>query len=139
MEIELTETATASKMDHVKQLFQRLQDKGIQTSLDDFGAGYSILNAVVDIPVNTLKLDRSFANQCWETERGMFFLRQIVSMVKGIGCQVICEGIETKEQAQVMREVGCSGAQGYWFAAPMPAEEFETKYLKEKQEKNEVF
>lgn len=129
LEIELTETTTTSNLEKVKCLFHRLRDGGIKTSLDDFGSGYSILNTIVDIPVDAIKLDRSLIEQCEKTEKGIYLLHHITSVFKGLGCQVICEGIETQEQAELMQKMGCNGAQGYLFAAPMPAEEFEQRYL----------
>ena len=101
----------------------------MQTSLDDFGAGYSLLNSVVDIPINTVKLDRSFLTRCTTNQRGLYFLQEIVNMVKGLGYQVICEGIETKDQVDLMRSLGCDAAQGFWFSKAIPAEEFERRYL----------
>ena len=101
----------------------------MQTSLDDFGAGYSVLNSVVDIPINTIKLDRGFIARCAENQRGIYFLQQVVNMVKSLGYQVICEGIETREQVDIMRTAGCDSAQGFWFSKAIPAEEFERRYL----------
>ncbi len=125
LEIELTETDTLSYYDNVKKLFGRLQKVHMMTSLDDFGAGYSILNTVIDMPVNTVKLDRAFLNICEASRRGIFFLEQIVAMVKGLGCHVVCEGVETREQVEILRNIGCEEAQGYWFSHPVPVEEYE--------------
>ncbi len=124
-EIELTETATVSDYTNVARLFRNLQDANMHTSLDDFGAGYSILNAVIDIPVNTIKIDRAFIVHCQTNPKGTYFLSQIIQLVKGLGCQVLCEGVETDEQIEMLREAGCEEAQGYWFAHPVPMEEYE--------------
>ena len=78
-ELELTETATVSDYDHVKQLFAKLRTVGFRTALDDFGAGYSVLNTVIDIPVNTVKVDRAFINNCEITRKGIYFLREIIN------------------------------------------------------------
>ena len=129
LEVELTETAVVSEYDRVKRLLASFQSRGMQTSLDDFGAGYSVLNSVVDIPVNTIKLDRLFLTRCSSNERGTEFLRQIVQVVKSLGYRVICEGIETEEQVELLRSLDCDGAQGFWFSKAIPAEEFEKKYL----------
>lgn len=130
LEIELTETDAVSEFDCVKKLFACFQEKNMQTSLDDFGAGYSVLNSVVDIPINTIKLDRGFIARCAENQRGIYFLQQVVNMVKSLGYQVICEGIETREQVDIMRAVGCDSAQGFWFSKAIPAEEFREKYMR---------
>ena len=129
LEIELTETAAVSEYDYVKKLFACFQEKNMQTSLDDFGAGYSVLNSVVDIPINTVKLDRGFIVRCAENQRGIYFLQQVVNVVKSLGYQVVCEGIETREQVDIMRSVGCDSAQGFWFSKAIPAGEFREKYM----------
>ena len=129
LEIELTETAVVTEYDRVKRLLSSFQSGGMQTSLDDFGAGYSVLNSVMDIPVNTIKLDRLFLTRCISNPRGTSFLREIVQMVKRLGYNVICEGIETEEQVELLRSLDCDGAQGFWFSKAIPAEEFERRYL----------
>ena len=129
LEIELTETAVVSEYDRVKRLLSSFQSDGMQTSLDDFGAGSSLLNNIVDIPVNTIKLDKLFLTRCSSNARGTDFLREIVHLVKRLGFNVICEGIETKDQVDLMRSLGCDAAQGFWFSKAIPAEEFERRYL----------
>ena len=124
-EIELTETATVAKFDSVRSLFQHLQSVQIQTSVDDFGAGYSVLNTVIDIPVNTIKIDRLFIEKCTSTKRGIYFLKEIVTMVRGLGYHVLCEGVETEEQLEILRKIGCETGQGIWFCPPLPIEEYE--------------
>lgn len=129
LKIELTETAMVSEYDRVKRLLSSFQSDGMQTSLDDFGAGSSLLNNIVDIPVNTIKLDKLFLTRCSSNARGTDFLREIVHLVKRLGYNVICEGIETEEQVQLLRSLDCDGAQGFWFSKAIPAEEFERRYL----------
>lgn len=129
LEVELTETAVVSEYDRVKRLLSSFQSDGMQTSLDDFGAGGSLLNNMVDIPVNTIKLDKLFLTRCSSNARGTDFLREIVHLVKRLGFNVICEGIETEEQVQLLRSLDCDGAQGFWFSKAIPAEEFERRYL----------
>lgn len=129
LEIELTETAVVSEYDRVKRLLSSFQSDGMQTTLDDFGAGGSLLNNMVDIPVNTIKLDKLFLTRCSSNARGTDFLREVVHLVKRLGYNVICEGIETEEQVQLLRSLDCDGAQGFWFSKAIPAEEFERRYL----------
>ena len=125
IEIELTETSAVSDYENVKRLFRNLREAGFRTAMDDFGAGYSILNTVIDIPVDTVKMDRGFIKSCESSDRGIFFFKRMVSMVKGLGYHVVCEGIETQNQVDILREAGCEEAQGYWFARPVPVEEYE--------------
>lgn len=131
-EIELTETAAVTDYGNVRRLFKRLQGAHMKTAMDDFGAGYSVLNTVIDIPVNTVKIDRAFINNCQSSERGVYFLKQMVAVVKGLGYHVVCEGVETKEQVEILRQAGCEEGQGYWFARPMPIEEYEKLVYQEK-------
>ena len=108
----------------------KLQTVGFRTALDDFGAGYSILNTVIDIPVNTVKVDRAFISNCETTHKGIYFLREIINLLKGLGYHIVCEGVETPEQASILRNTMCDEVQGYWFSHPVPAHEFE-KMLQE--------
>lgn len=124
-EIELTETATVSDYGNARRFFANLQAAGIRTTLDDFGAGYSILNTVMDIPADTLKLDREFVRVCRKSRRGLHFLERLIGLMSDLDYRIVCEGVETEAQAVFLREMGCSQAQGYWFAKPMPIEEFE--------------
>lgn len=124
-EIELTETATVSAYDNVRTLFCRLHNANMMTALDDFGAGYSILNAMIDIPFNTVKVDRVFVEECTTNKKGAFFLKQLLRLFNGLGCRVVCEGAETDEQISLLREAGCIEAQGHWFSKAVPMEEFE--------------
>ena len=138
VEIELTETATVLEYDNAKRLFQQLQEMGMHTAMDDFGAGYSVLNMVIDIPVNTVKLDRVFINNCGSSEKGIFFLKQLIGMIKGMGYQVVCEGVETKEQADILKEAGCEFGQGYLISRPVPIEKFEEIVYGTKKEEGTV-
>lgn len=125
LEIELTETATVCYYEEVKNLLKQFQEARMTTVLDDFGAGYSALNSVIDIPVNTFKIDRMFINTCENSEKGLNFLKQIIEMVKGLGYRVVCAGVETEKQVECLKAVGCEEAQGYWFAHPLTIEDYE--------------
>ncbi|MDO5417879.1 MAG: EAL domain-containing protein [Lachnospiraceae bacterium] len=124
-EIELTETATVQDYQNVRQLFLKLREAGIRTALDDFGAGYSVLNTIIDVPVDSVKLDRIFVDSCCKDGSRQFLLKQVIDTVQGLGYQVICEGIESEEQARLLRKAGCEEGQGFWFAKAMPVEECE--------------
>lgn len=133
IEIELTETGNVSEKEYqyVKTMFKEFRKYQFRTAIDDFGSGYSMLNMLIDIPVDTIKLDRIFVQNCESNDRGVSFLKQLILMTKGMGYHLICEGIETEEQVSILRNIGCEEGQGYWFARPMPMEEFED-LLKEK-------
>lgn len=129
--IELNESATLSEYDQVCQLFQELDHYGIHTAIDNFGSGYSILNTTFSLPVHTYKLDRTLINNCTQSEKGTLFLQHIIQMLKELNYHVVCEGIETEQQAAIIQEAGCTEAQGYLFAAPMPLEEYEALMYQE--------
>ena len=124
-EVELTETATVKEYESARRWFRELREAGIHTALDDFGAGYSILNSVIDIPVDTVKLDRAFIRNCELDSRGIFFLHKLISMIKGLGYHVVCEGVETKNQFDIIRDSGCEEVQGFLFSKPLPLDEYE--------------
>ena len=134
-EIELTETAAVANFDSAKRLFKRLHGAQIRTSMDDFGAGYSVLNMVVDIPVDTVKIDQLLIRNCEQGERGIYFLKSLISMVKGLGYHVVCEGVEDAEQVRILKEIGCDEAQGYWFSPPLPIDKYEKLVYGEEGEK----
>lgn len=125
LQMELTETATVLNYENVRRLFSDFQEAGFATSLDDFGAGFSILNLITDIPLNVVKLDHIFINKCEQNERGIYFLNQMIDMLHGLGFRTICEGAETDRQVKILTEVGCDAIQGNWFSVPVPAEKFE--------------
>lgn len=125
LEIELTETASASEYKSVKHLIRELRGIGLKTALDDFGAGYSMLNVMIDICVDTVKIDKEFVKCCTQHEKGLFFLQHIIALMKGMGYAVVCEGVETSEQAELLKNAGCEEAQGYLFARPMSIPEYE--------------
>ena len=127
IEIELTETGSVSGNAYrrIKNMFEQFRKKHFKTVMDDFGSGYSMLNMLIDIPVDTIKLDQAFVHQCESNNRGVIFLKQLVAMTTGLGYHLVCEGIETEEQAVILKKIGCEEGQGYWFAKPMPMTEFE--------------
>ena len=100
----------------------------LNLSIDDFGSGYSSLNLLRDMPFDVLKIDRGFLNETNASESGKFILRKIVEMADGLGVKVICEGVETREQVDMLLDIGCYFAQGYLYSKPIPMEEFIEKY-----------
>ena len=128
VDIELTETAAAQNYTKVCELFAELRDAGIHTSLDDFGAGYSLVNMVVDIPIDTIKIDRQLLLSCENSDKGRLFLKQNIAMLKSLGYSIICEGVETEDQRQLLLDAGCTKGQGYIFSRPIPIEEYEARF-----------
>ena len=137
IEVELTETTTDVEFSDLKYIVGSLHEKGIATSVDDFGIGFSSLNLLKDIPWKTIKIDRSFLPEEGDPEdsekRIMF--RGVVAMTKDLGFECIAEGVETEYQRQLMRECGCDIAQGYFYDRPLPKEEFESRLVTKQYEK----
>lgn len=125
IEIELTETEAARQYENIKDLFTGIRSAGIITSLDDFGAGYSLLNALIDIPFDVIKLDRIFIEKCQKNERGVCFLEQLIHTLKKLEVFIVCEGVETDEQMEILKKTECDAIQGNWFSRPVLEQEFE--------------
>ncbi|MBR6872835.1 MAG: GGDEF domain-containing protein [Ruminococcus sp.] len=129
IEIELTETTTDVEFSDLKRVVSGLQQKGIATSVDDFGIGYSSLNLIRAIPWNVLKIDRSFlpAGEDIQYPQRCIMFRHVIAMARELGLECIAEGVETQEQLNMIRENNCGIAQGFLFDRPLPVEEFENR------------
>lgn len=129
IEIEVTESAFAAIDQHFFNMLMRLRKYGFRLSIDDFGAGLSSLNLLCDLPFNVVKIDKDFFHSKTTTERERIVISNIVRMTGELDMEVICEGVETEEQAQFLHSIGCDIAQGYLFSKPISKEEFRTRYL----------
>lgn len=128
IEIELTETTTDVDLGNLKKLVSGLKHAGIYTAIDDFGVGYSSLNLIRQAPWDVLKLDKSLIPLNTVLERQQkTMLKYLIAMAQEIGLICVAEGVETKEQLELLKEYGCDVVQGYYFAKPLPREEFEHK------------
>ena len=129
IEIELTETTTDVEFKDLKRTIGGLQQAGFSTSVDDFGIGYSSLNLIKEMPWNVLKLDKSLLPGEGDEspiQNGVMF-KYVVAMAREMGLECIAEGVETKEQVQLLADNQCNLAQGFYFDKPLPVEEFETR------------
>lgn len=129
IEVEITETLMIEEMmqqEMIKSTLDSLKEKGIHLSIDDFGSGYSSLGVFEKIPASIIKLDRSFFMNQQDRERQIKIMRGIVMLGHELEAQTVCEGIETEEDIQIMKEIKTYIAQGYYFSKPIPQEEFET-------------
>lgn len=126
IEIELTESIVMEDAQRLSKVIDDIHAIGFGCSMDDFGNGYSSLNMIQSIPVDTLKLDRIFFDKPEESSRRTeSVIESIVGMANALSMQTVAEGIEYKEQVEMLERVGCDYIQGYVFARPMPVEEFE--------------
>ena len=101
--------------------------KGVRLSIDDFGAGYSSLGVIEKIPASVIKLDRSFLLNQEDRDRQVKIMKSIVDLADELGAQIVCEGVETEADVELMREIGARVAQGYRYARPVPEAEFEAR------------
>ncbi|NLW69502.1 MAG: diguanylate cyclase, partial [Eubacteriaceae bacterium] len=125
LRLEITESAFAKDPEQIISQVKRLIDYGFTIEIDDFGSGYSSLNTLKDVPAQILKLDMRFIEGGENTSRGGNILESVVRMSKWLGMSVIAEGVETLSQADYLKSIGCFYIQGYFYARPMPAEEYE--------------
>lgn len=125
LQLELTESAYTSNPKAIKEMMERLQKEGFAILMDDFGSGYSSLNVLKDIAVDVLKIDMKFLSDTDKQGRSENILASVVRMAKWLNMPVVAEGVERREQADFLRSIGCEYVQGYYFARPMPVEEYE--------------
>lgn len=131
LKLEITESQLMANGETAIKLLQELQYLGVSLSLDDFGMGYSSLNRLKTLPIDILKIDRSFVRQLAEVEPNQTMVQVIVELARQLQLQVVAEGIETASQVQQLQAMGVDYGQGYWFARPLPvptAEEFLAKH-----------
>lgn len=124
IEVEITETMAASDMDNVKKILNDIKKLDLAISIDDFGSGYSSLGCLEDLPVDLIKLDRSFLTNIEGSEKSKSIIKGIILLSKELNLKVVCEGIETQEQLDLLKGFDCDYAQGFFFAKPMPSEDF---------------
>ncbi len=122
LELEITETTLMDDADRTIRILDALYGMGLHLTIDDFGTGYSSLSALQQFPISTLKIDRSFVRNVTTDEDDATMVRTIVQMARGLKLEVVAEGVESQEQLEFLREVGCDHAQGHLFGDPMTAE-----------------
>ena len=126
LEFELTENVYVEKMQEALPFIESIRKKNIKVSIDDFGSGYSSLNVISGIPLDTLKLDKAFMKRGAElTRKDRAVIAHLVELARDIELEVLCEGVETQVQADFVKDIGCPVWQGYCFAKPMPMDEFD--------------
>lgn len=125
LQLELTESAYTSNPEVIRDTMERLQAAGFSILMDDFGSGYSSLNVLKDIAVDILKIDMKFLSDTDKQRRSESILASVVRMAKWLDVPVVAEGVERREQVDFLRSIGCEYVQGYYYARPMPVEEYE--------------
>ena len=129
IEIELAETTTDVEFRDLKRVVKGLRKAGVRTSVDDFGMGYSSLNLIKEIPWDVLKVDKSFlpVAEDNETSTRSIMFKYVIKMAQKMGLECIAEGVETREQIEILKANNCDQAQGFYFNKPLPRAEFEKR------------
>ena len=121
LELEITETVDNKQ---VSRKALQLKEEGYKLLMDDFGSGYSSLNILLETPFDLIKLDKKFMENMILSDKGRLILEQVTAMANKLGLELLAEGVETKEQVELLRSIGCDQVQGYYYAKPMPKEVF---------------
>ncbi|HKC63529.1 MAG TPA: EAL domain-containing protein, partial [Pyrinomonadaceae bacterium] len=119
LKLEITESAVMENVETATDILNRLRALGLRVSMDDFGTGYSSLSHLRRFPIDTLKIDRSFVNQMTEDVENAEIVRTIVGLAQNLGMDLVAEGVETPEQVEMLKSLGCEYGQGYFFAKPL--------------------
>ena len=134
LELELTESTFVDDSKLLYKRLEELQKKGFVFSMDDFGSGYSSMNMLKEAPVNIIKLDREFLNETVSSEKGIAIIKYTVAMSKQLNMEVIAEGVENEHQVELLKNLGCSYAQGFHFSKPIPTDKLELLLDEEEKE-----
>lgn len=131
--LEITESASLEAKQILLENMHRLIEYGVHFSLDDFGTGQSNLNYIVDMPVSIVKFDRDMTNAYFENGKAKYVMGAAMHMIQGMGLEIVSEGIEKKEQYEVLAQLGIDYIQGYYFSKPLPEPEFMELIQKQKR------
>ena len=129
LELEITESTLMNHPELMSTELAKIKQLGISVAIDDFGSGYSSLNYLKRLPVDVLKIDRSFVQDIESDSRNSAIVAGIIALAQALDMHTVAEGVETEEQRSILKELGCSSFQGYLVAKPQPAEQFEQQFL----------
>ena len=129
LEIEITESIIMEDLQKSVAALATIRDMGVTIAIDDFGTGFSSLSYLAKLPVGALKIDRSFVADMTKSHDGLALVSTIVNLGHSLKLKIIAEGVETDEQANVLRLLRCDEMQGYLFGRPVPVAQFEAKFL----------
>ncbi|MCJ8168947.1 two-component system response regulator [Atopomonas sediminilitoris] len=129
LELEVTESGLLEHSEQTLTVLQGLRDLGVRIAVDDFGTGYSSLAYLSRLPLDKLKIDRSFITQLQDSPRDASIVRAIIAMARSLDLHVLAEGVENESQARQLLDLGAQLFQGYWLSPPIPAEQFAQRFL----------
>ena len=140
LKLEVTESAYTDNSEQMIELINRLRAKGFDIEMDDFGSGYSSLNMLSYMPIDVLKMDMQFVRNITQSEKDFRLVEVVLDIARYLKVPVVAEGVETKEQLDMLKGAGCDLVQGFYFSPPLPPAEFEALIAKEQQieRENEV-
>ena len=133
LKLEVTETAYTENADQVIRVVKNLRKKGYEVEMDDFGTGYSSLNMLSSMPVDVLKMDRAFIRNIEYSDKDIQLVGLIVEIANKMKIIVVAEGVETEGQLKLLKQLGCSLVQGYYFSKPLRAADFEAAFLRKEK------
>ena len=113
------------------ELIHNLRTMGFEVEMDDFGAGYSSLNMLSDMPIDVLKMDMKFVRNIEQSETDLLLVKLIIDIARYMNLEVVAEGVENNKQLSLLQDAGCNVVQGFYFSRPLPPEEFEKLIEKE--------
>ena len=123
MLLEITESAYADNAQQIINAVVVLREHGFKIEMDDFGSGYSSLNMLCSLPIDALKLDMKFIKNICDNKKDYRLVGIMIEIARLLEVPVIAEGVETKEQLELLKDLGCDIIQGFYFSRPLPAEE----------------
>ena len=129
LELEITESLLMEDVKHSISSLQAIRALGLTVAIDDFGTGFSSLSYLSKLPVDTLKIDQSFVQEMTVSQQGLALVSTIINLAHALQLKVVAEGVETEEQARLLRLLNCDEVQGYLFSKPVAAEQFEALFL----------
>ncbi|MBD5495143.1 MAG: EAL domain-containing protein [Lachnospiraceae bacterium] len=128
IEFELVESTFVNDLSSIVETISSLRSEGFRISVDDFGAGYSSLNQIANIPADVIKFDGVFARDSLNTEKGRAVVKSLITMLNDVNYKIVFEGIENQKQLELVASYGCDTIQGFYYSRPIPAEDFVNKY-----------
>ena len=131
LKLEVTESAYTDNSEQMIELINRLRARGFEIEMDDFGSGYSSLNMLSYMPIDVLKMDMQFVRNITQSEKDFRLVQVVLDIARYLKVPVVAEGVETREQLDILKNAGCDLVQGYYFSRPLPPEEFEALIEKE--------
>jgi EAL domain-containing protein (putative c-di-GMP-specific phosphodiesterase class I) len=129
LELEITESLIMADVKHSVSSLQKIRSMGVTVAVDDFGTGFSSLSYLAKLPINTLKIDRSFIVEMTSTPEANALVTMIITLAHSLTLNVVAEGVETEEQSSILRALGCDQMQGYLYSRPVPEAIFAERFL----------